>query len=325
MVDSRQWDALLARAEETGTTVVAVGDPAQLGAVGPGGLFRAMVDHPEVPTADLVTVWRMTDEWEKAASLQLRGRDPAAVDAYAEHGRIRDHDALEELLDELAAAHADGQDVLVMAGSNRRVDTLNDAMQARLIGDRDPADELVIRWDDETGSRERTVGVGDRIRTRRNDYERVTTKGAAVVNGATWEVARVIDGGGLWVSSDDRGQVLLPASYLQERDEETGRPFVELAYASTVHSAQGRTVDRAVMVVDAMTEAELLYVGMTRGRATNIAVADFGDEDGHTLFEAALRNPSAEAVAALDLIAEQREAEAAEAAREAARQQAGPT
>ena len=320
MVDSRQWDALLARAEETGTRVLAVGDPAQLGAVGPGGLFTVMVDDPDLATAELEQVWRMEAEWEKAASLKLRARDPAAADAYAEHGRIRDHDNLEELLDDLAAVHNEGQDVLVMAGSNRRVDAFGDAMQARLIRDRDPVDELVIRWDDdEAGSRERTVGVGDRIRTRRNDYQLVTTKGATVVNGATWEVTRVYDGG-LWVHSDDRGQVLLPASYLNRRDDDTGRPFVELAYASTVHSAQGRTVDQAVMVVDARTEAELLYVGMSRGRVSNIAVAEGGDEDGRTLFEAALQNPSTETVAALNLIAGHREAMEAEAARKAARE-----
>ena len=78
MVDSRQWDQLLARAEESATPVVAIGDPRQLGSVGPGGLYAVMVDHPELPTAELEQVWRMEAEWEKAASLQLRVMDPAA-------------------------------------------------------------------------------------------------------------------------------------------------------------------------------------------------------------------------------------------------------
>ena len=92
--------------------------------------------------------------------------------------RIRDHDDLEELLDDLAADSQEGRDVLVLASSNRRVDGLNDAMQARLIGARDPADELTIRWDDPAGgTAERTVGVGDLVRTRRNNYDLVTTGG----------------------------------------------------------------------------------------------------------------------------------------------------
>ena len=207
-----------------------------------------------------------------------------------------------------------------MAHARRRVDTLNDAMQARLIGDRDPADEMVIRWDDDGGG-ERTVGVGDRIRTRRNDYALVTTAGMTVVNGATWQVAR-IDEGGLWVRSADRGSVYLPASYLEARDEDTGRPHVELGYASTVHSAQGRTVDQAVIVVGARTEAELLYVGMTRGRTSNIAVSDSSGEDGRTRFLTALANPSAETVAALDLVAEGRARAARVAAAKAERERA---
>ena len=157
-------------------------------------------------------------------------------------------------------------------------------------------DELVIRWDDGPDGSTRTVGVGDRIRTRRNDYGLVAATRAPVTNGAAWEVTHVRNGG-LWVRSDERGHLFLPPSYLAKRDEETDRPFVELAYASTVHSAQGHTVDQAVMVVGAHTEAELLYVGMTRGRSSNIAVADLGDDDGLTLFAAALQNPSSDTVA----------------------------
>ena len=318
MVESRQWDALLAMAQQSGTRVLAVGDPSQLGSVGPGGMFSVMVDHPDLPTAELEQVWRMEAEWEKAASLRLRVMDPTAVDDYAARGRIREHEELEELLDGLAEDYTQGLEVLVMASSNRRVDGLNDAMQARIVGDRDPADELAIRWDDAAGgAAERTVGVGDLVRTRRNDYGLVTSKGAPVVNGATWTATHVRDGG-LWVRAEDRGQVYLPPAYLQARNDETGRPFVELAYASTVHSAQGRTVDRAVVVVGAHTEAELLYVGMTRGRQTNLAVADAGDDDAQTLFLAALQNPSTDAVAALELVAHHRRDKAKRKARERA-------
>jgi hypothetical protein len=48
---------------------------------------------------------------------------------------------------------------------------------------------------------------------------------------------------------------------------------VSLAYAVTIHKAQGLTVDHAILVVDEHTTAEGLYVGMTRGRSTNVALA----------------------------------------------------
>ena len=53
----------------------------------------------------------------------------------------------------------------------------------------------------------------------------------------------------------------LPAAYVAEH--------VALGYASTVHSAQGLTVDTSHTVVTSHTGAAALYVGMTRGRDAN--------------------------------------------------------
>src|SRR5687768_11163880 len=44
---------------------------------------------------------------------------------------------------------------------------------------------------------------------------------------------------------------------------------VALAYAVTVHKAEGVTVDRAVLLADSTSTGEHLYVGMTRGRYDN--------------------------------------------------------
>ena len=51
---------------------------------------------------------------------------------------------------------------------------------------------------------------------------------------------------------------------------------VELAYATTIHGAQGETVDHAHLLLGETTGAAAAYVGMTRGRHTNTAhlVAD---------------------------------------------------
>jgi hypothetical protein len=62
------------------------------------------------------------------------------------------------------------------------------------------------------------------------------------------------------------GYVDLPADYVAEH--------VELAYASTAHRAQGRTVDTAHAVVTATTTREVLYVSGTRGRQGNWLYVD---------------------------------------------------
>ncbi|HEV2809651.1 MAG TPA: helicase C-terminal domain-containing protein, partial [Acidimicrobiales bacterium] len=57
------------------------------------------------------------------------------------------------------------------------------------------------------------------------------------------------------------GRVELPCDYVQQH--------VELAYASTSHASQGRTVDRSFLYLDGGTNAAGIYVPMTRGRTSN--------------------------------------------------------
>ena len=56
---------------------------------------------------------------------------------------------------------------------------------------------------------------------------------------------------------------VLPAEYANR--------FVELAYATTVHGAQGETVDRAHVAIGNTTGAAAAYVATTRGREGNTA------------------------------------------------------
>ena len=64
----------------------------------------------------------------------------------------------------------------------------------------------------------------------------------------------------------------MPAEYAKQ--------YVELAYATTVHGAQGDTVDRAHVALSDTTGAAAAYVAMTRGRESNTAhlVAESVDE-----------------------------------------------
>ena len=68
--------------------------------------------------------------------------------------------------------------------------------------------------------------------------------------------------------------MLPPAAYLDTRIEDTGRPTVELGWASTVHSAQGRTVDQAIMVVDENTEdlADLIRAAVQSPTASEVVL-----------------------------------------------------
>ena len=105
--------------------LVLTGDPHQLGAVGPGGIFRTLVsDHG---AHELETVRRFDHAWEAAASLRLRARDPAILSVYLRHGRLTDG-SREQMIDEAFRAWREareaGGSILVMAGDNATADEL---------------------------------------------------------------------------------------------------------------------------------------------------------------------------------------------------------
>src|SRR5205085_2373922 len=95
-----------------------------------------------------------------------------------------------------------------------------------------------------------------------NDRRLLTDARWWVRNGDRWHVEHRREDGALVVAHlDGHGRVVLPAGYAAEH--------VALAYAVTVHKAEGVTVDRAVLLADGATSGEHLYVGMTRGRHDN--------------------------------------------------------
>jgi hypothetical protein len=109
------------------------------------------------------------------------------------------------------------------------------------------------------------LGIGDRVATRRNDAE------LQVANRQTWTIADIGDDGRLVLRGRGRDKEV-PAEYAAQ--------YVELAYATTVHGAQGDTVDRAHLALSETTGAAAAYVAMTRGRESNTAhlVAESVDE-----------------------------------------------
>jgi hypothetical protein len=85
--------------------------------------------------------------------------------------------------------------------------------------------------------------------------------------------------------------VVLPAAYVAEH--------VELAYASSAHRAQGRTVDTAHSFVTSTTTREALYVLATRGRESNQLYVDtLYDPDPQTAHDQAAEPVSAKEVLA---------------------------
>jgi conjugative relaxase-like TrwC/TraI family protein len=263
---------LAVHADTVGAKVLLVGDPAQLTAVDAGGALALLAaDRSDV--AQLTGVHRFAEPWEAAATLQLRDGDPVALDIYAAHGRLLECEGDVMLDAAYRAWHSDlaaGRSSLLIAPTREQVAALNRRAQAdRVAAGHVTLDRTVGLHDGEQ------VGVGDAVVTRRNDRRLSSSSGRWVRNGDRWTVNAVHIDGSLTAQlagSRSGGSVRLPAGYVAEH--------VELGYATTVHRAQGATVDTAHAIVTSSMTREALYVAMTRGRHTNTAYTCTDAPDG---------------------------------------------
>ena len=167
--------------------------------------------------------------------------------------RVDHHDAARErMIDAYFEWHARGKRVTLVSGTNAEADAINDAIQQRRV-DQGELDVRVAAW----GIGQQRILVGDTVQTRRND--RLT----GVENRAQWIVRGIRDEYLSLVSVSDSGEVARVST-------EYAREHLQLAYASTVHGVQGDTADASVVGPD--VDAAGLYVGLTRGRLSNVAI-----------------------------------------------------
>ncbi|PKV99594.1 conjugative relaxase-like TrwC/TraI family protein [Amycolatopsis echigonensis] len=256
---------------EAGAKLLLTGDHRQLAAVGAGGGMAMVADAGAA--YELTEVRRFDAEWERAASLRLREGDESVLGDYHKQGRILDSGTREQA--EQAAGKAWLADTLAGKHSILIVDTNEQA--AHLCAEL--RRELVRLGQVEEsgvplGQQGTWAGVGDLVQARFNGWDLAGVEGnrEVPVNRKQYRVLETREDGGLVAARVlGRGEggerlgprVTLPADYVGEH--------LALGYASTVHSAQGLTVDTSHAVVTESTRLEALYVGMTRGRFGNTA------------------------------------------------------
>ncbi|WP_226367357.1 MobF family relaxase [Pseudonocardia sp. ICBG162] len=273
MSSTDELDEIMARVTGAGGKVLLTGDHHQLTSVGAGGILAQLVDDaPGSATRvfELTEVRRFENVWEREASLGLRVGDPSAVAAYADHGRLRGGTAQQMqdaacrgwLADTLA-----GRESLLIVRSNDDASKLSKRLHDELVAYGRVAPEVIAR--DADGN---PLGVGDVVQARRNDWsQRIdpapdARPGSPVGRVTNREIYIVVGPdpatpGGLLVRRADGATAHLTPDYLRE--------WTHLAYASTVHAAQGRTVDTGHNLVDQHATREDTYTAATRGRSQN--------------------------------------------------------
>jgi conjugative relaxase-like TrwC/TraI family protein len=275
MADTRRLARVVEAASESRAKLLLVGDDAQLSPIGAGGLFSEIAKR--APTAELTTVHRAREDWERSAWAQIRSGDSErALAEYASRDRLHVEDtrleAGERMVDDWARVREEqpgGRVVMLTDASNDELDRLNAAAQERRVA----AGELGHRRA-RLPDRPYDLRAGDDViltgQLRSPGEERVE-------NGTR----------GMVLSVDERAdRVVMRTEEPQSRDVEfSTREFqdVRLAYAQHVYKAQGLTTDRALVLTGGwQSDRERTYVALSRARErTDVYVSreDLG-EDG---------------------------------------------
>jgi conjugative relaxase-like TrwC/TraI family protein len=264
MVGTRKLANIIERAQQTSTKVVLVGDNKQLPEIDAGGLFSALTTRLEPHT--LTENRRQQDPVERQAAAELRAGDTEiAIKRLHRHGRIVTADNADHLRDGLVAdwhqSRNAGQDVLLVAPRRSMVDDLNDRAR-ELLRATGQLGEPILRLDDHEYAK------GDTVVALHNDYR------IGILNGDRATVRELTDDG-LTVTLRRGGDVTIPLDYAAEH--------LTHGYATTIHKAQGFTVDEVFVLGDDTYAQEHGYTALTRGRNANRAYIVRAEPPEHAL------------------------------------------
>lgn len=253
MVDSRTLARVLDRARTDQAKVLLVGDHHQLPEIDAGGAFAGLATR--LGATELHENRRQSNPWERRTLAELRTGDvDQALGTYQRHGRITfadtAPDALDVMVNDWWHATDRGDQVLMIATRNVDVDDLNAAARSRLQS----AGQITGPDLDIDG---RPFAAGDRVLFTRNERH------LGVINGDIGTVTRVdTTRQRMTVDLGQDAPVRVEKAQLEDRRVVHG-------YATTVHKAQGATVDRLLVYGDDRLYRESGYVALSRGRDHN--------------------------------------------------------
>ncbi len=250
MTDDVGLARLSAYVEAAGAKLIVVGDHRQLGAIGPGGALAALVSRHPGAVHQLVENRRQVDADERRALAKLRdGEVSQAVAWYADHGRVH------AIADRDQALHAAVDSWAVDVTVGRRT-----GLYAWRRGNVAELNRRAREWMETDGrlSGPEICCPGGSV-YRAGDWVVALATVAAMVTSQAGTVDSVDpEAGSLVVRTDDGRPVTLDV-------EEAGADCLGYGYATTVHRAEGATVDTAHLFADGGGR-ELAYVGMSRAR-----------------------------------------------------------
>jgi conjugative relaxase-like TrwC/TraI family protein len=274
MSDSERLERITQLTARANAKTVYVGDAAQIGSIGAGGLFAQL--EGKVPTAELTEVHRAHHEWEREAWEQIRNGEPGpALAQYQAHERLHIHDtraqatqAMVENWDQMRKSLPDGLAVMLTDASNLERDQMNAMAQERRAASGELGAHRV-----QLPGKPYGLAAGDEIIF--SAQYRIPGENR-VENGIT---GTIID------TSRDEDKLTIKTREREPREvrvDTSEFSDLSLSYAAHVHKAQGITAETSGILIGGwQTDKEHAYVAVSRAREqTQIYVAreDLGEQ-----------------------------------------------
>lgn len=267
MVDTHRMAELLHLADASGCSIRLVGDPAQLSAIGPGGLLPAILAIDGVPVAELVEIHRTQHQWVRDVQNHVRaGESLRALELMAQHDALHMENTTAEARLRMVADwnrwrhdYAIGDTLMVVHTTNEDVDRVNTLAQAYRAAAGELGDASVKSPD-----RDYQLHEGDRVMLRERAYYLDEAGQPRVENGTRGTIVGVdADTRRVAVQLDEPGSSEQRTVTIDlDRCE-----ALRLDYASHVYPAQGDTRSRtAELTGGPAVSRESAYVGGTRQR-----------------------------------------------------------
>jgi exodeoxyribonuclease V alpha subunit len=239
--------------------IVMVGDTHQLPSVEHGEVLRDVIDYLE--GRELVTRLSKVHRQSTASPGIAEAASLLASDRVIRHGyghgfsRLCEHDIVEATVRFAGWANGTGQSWMVLSPYRSKryegnIGELNGAISKAILGD------------------VKAVGgfrAGDRILFTENNWD------AGYVNGQVGTISSI--------GSDDAGKfIIIESEDRFYRIDWQDRGHIELAWATTVHKAQGSEADIVAVVLasDERLQKELLYTAITRGKCRVFLICGAG-------------------------------------------------
>ncbi|WP_159821539.1 MobF family relaxase [Colwellia sp. 20A7] len=250
----------------SGTKVILVGDDRQLQAIEHSGALKYLSKPEFIGNTRLETIRRQKAEWARKSVISLKdGNSLSALTNFNERGLLHFNDDFDKSVENLVSDYFDylnkhkDKKAVVIAQKWRDVVFISEKIRQNLQSI-EKVGEDIAEFDCYVSEKhfKQKFGIGDRVRFSKNDYK------IKVSNGSLGTVSNIVidnNGKALFEIKLDSGRKI---KFIQENyiTEEGYLPLVQ-AYATTVYSAQGITVegDSFILYSSGMDRANTYVAG----------------------------------------------------------------